>query len=112
MLDWCSKLDKIPDTLLAQLDVIKGQRREGKGGAGLWNQGQLTGVQATICNYQRLLTFGGYDDNGSNKDNPSKWFTLSALGCELEIEQNVKRMGKNGEGEEEKERGKERLSCV
>ena len=105
-------MDEIPDTLLAQLDVSKRQRREGKGGAGLWNQGQLTGVQAIICQYQPLLTFGRYDDNGSNKNNPSKWFTQSALGCELEMEQNVKRMEENGEKEEEKETGRERLSCV
>ena len=33
-----------------------------------------------------------YDDNGSNENNPSKWVTLSALGRELEIEQDVKRV--------------------
>ena len=72
-------------------------------GAGLWNQGQLTRVQATICRYQRLLTLGRYGDNGSNKNNPRKWVTLSALGCESEIEQDVKRMGRNREEKEESE---------
>ena len=68
-------------------------------GTGLWDQGQLTRDQATICRYQRLLTFGRYDDNGSNKNNMSKWVTPSALGCELEIEQTMKRMGRNREDE-------------
>ena len=63
---------------------------------------------ATICRYQRLLTFGRYDDNGSNKNNPSGWVTLSVLGCEPEIAQNVKRMGRNREEEQERERERQR----
>ena len=54
-----------------------------------------------------MLTFGRYDDNGSNKNNPSEWVTLSVLRCEPEIEQNVKRMGRNREEEEERERERE-----
>ena len=63
-------------------------------GAGRWDQGQLTMVQATMCRFKRLLTFGRYDGNGSNKDNPSKWVTLSALECESENRAKCEESGK------------------